>query len=52
MYKHFIQFTNNKLPEENIQKLKSIKFDFNNTVGPRSISKQELIKEFNKTLCV
>jgi predicted RNA methylase len=47
---YFIEFTNNKTIEENIEKLKSIKFDFNNTVGPKSISKQELIKEFNKAL--
>jgi hypothetical protein len=30
--------------------LKNIHFDFNNTVGPKSISKQELIKEFSKVL--
>ncbi len=45
---YFIKFTNNKTIDENIEKLKDIKFDFNNTVGPKSISKQELIKEFNK----
>uniref|UniRef100_A0A6C0HVM9 Ribosomal RNA adenine methylase transferase N-terminal domain-containing protein n=1 Tax=viral metagenome TaxID=1070528 RepID=A0A6C0HVM9_9ZZZZ len=42
---YFIKFTNN-----NIDKLKDIKFENNNTVGPKSISKQELIKEFNKFL--
>jgi predicted RNA methylase len=47
---YFIKFTNNKTINENIDKLKSIKFDFNNTVGPKSISKQELINEFNKLL--
>lgn len=47
---YFIKFTNNKPIEANIQKLKAIKFDFNNTVGPKSISKQELIEEFNKVL--
>jgi hypothetical protein len=36
--------------EENMDKLKNIHFDFNNTVGPKSISKQELIKEFIKVL--
>jgi predicted RNA methylase len=52
---YFIKFTNknnnedNKL-DETIKKLKNIKFDFNNTVGPKSISKQELILEFNKLL--
>lgn len=47
---YFIKFTNNKTINENIEKLKSIKFNFNNTVGPKSISKPELIDEFNKLL--
>ncbi len=47
---YFIKFTNDKTIDENIEKLKSIKFNFNNTVGPKSISKQELINEFNKLL--
>jgi predicted RNA methylase len=33
-----------------IEKLKKIKFDIDNTVGPKSISKQELIKKFNQVL--
>jgi predicted RNA methylase len=45
---YFIKFTNNKTTEENIKLLESINFYFNNTVGPKSINKQELIKEFNK----
>jgi predicted RNA methylase len=45
---YFIKFTNNKSIDENIEKLKIIKFNFNNTVGPKSISKPELIDEFNK----
>ena len=45
---YFIKFTNNKSVNENIKLLEKINFDFNNTVGPKSISKQELIKEFNK----
>jgi hypothetical protein len=36
---YFIKFTNNKIIDENILKLKSITFNFNNTVGPKSISK-------------
>ena len=44
---YFIKFTNNKTTDENIKLLKNIKFESNNTVGPKSISKQELIKEFN-----
>jgi len=47
---YFIKFTNNKIIDENIEILKSIKFNFNNTVGPKSISKPELIDEFNKLL--
>lgn len=47
---YFIKFTNNKSVEDNIEILKSINFDFNNTVGPKSISKPELIQEFNKFL--
>ena len=45
---YFIKFTNNKSVNDNIKLLEKINFDFNNTVGPKSISKQELIKEFNK----
>lgn len=47
---YFIKFTNDKTIDENIEKLQTVKFDFNNTVGPKSISKQELIEEFNKLL--
>lgn len=45
---YFIKFFNNK--KENIQKLQYLSFDTDNTVGPKSISKQELIKEFNYLL--
>jgi len=47
---YFIKFTNitnNSNIDEIISKLKYIKFEHDNTVGPKSISKQELIKEFN-----
>ena len=47
---YFIKFTNKKSIDNNIQNLSIITYEFNNTVGPRSISKQELIKEFNKVL--
>ena len=47
---YFIKFTNNKTIPENVNFLKTILFNHNNTVGPRSISKQELIKEFNAVL--
>lgn len=47
---YFIKFTNNKTIDQNIENLKVVKFNFNNTVGPKSISKPELISEFNKVL--
>jgi len=47
---YFIKFINNKTIEENLTNLKHIQFNHNNTVGPKSISKQELIKEFLKVL--
>lgn len=47
---YFIKFTNNKTIDENIEILSSITFAFNNTVEPKSISKPELIKEFNALL--
>ena len=47
---YFIKFTNNKLLSDNIKNVSNITYNFNNTVGPKSISKQELIKEFIKVL--
>lgn len=47
---YFIKFKNEFSIEENIKKLSNINFDFNNTVGPKSISKQELIFKFNQLL--
>ena len=47
---YFIKFMNNKTVDDNIEKLKPIHFPFNNTVAAKSISKQELIIEFNKLL--
>lgn len=44
---YFIKFTNGKTTTENINKLSTVTYDFNNTVGPKSISKQELIIKFN-----
>lgn len=47
---YFIKF-NKELTDDLFNKLKAIKFlSKDNTVGPRSISKQELIKEYNKVL--
>lgn len=45
---YFIKF-DDKLSNTKFKQLSKIKFECkNNTVGPKSISKQELIKEFNK----
>ena len=47
---YFIKF-DNPLTKEQFDTLSNINYDCkNNTVGPKSISKQELIKEFNKIL--
>lgn len=42
----FIKYIN--LDQDVIERLKSIEWCFNNTVGPKSISKNELIKNLNK----
>ena len=47
---YFIKFKENINIKELIVSLNKIKYDFDNTVGPKSISKQELIKEFNKIM--
>jgi predicted RNA methylase len=47
---YFIKFTNGKSINDNIMRLNSINYEFNNTLGPRSISKQELIVKFNPLL--
>jgi hypothetical protein len=47
---YFIKFTNGKSVKDNIELLKNIEFHHNNTVGPKSISKQELILEFNRLI--
>ena len=47
---YFIRFTNTNSLKKNLDLLKSVVYDSNNTVGPKSIGKQELIKEFNKVL--
>ena len=47
---YFIKFTNGKSITDNINKLSTITYEFNNTVGPKSISKQEIIFKFNQFL--
>lgn len=43
----FVKFTNRKSITENVTKLSMVTYEFNNTVGPKSISKQELVAKFN-----
>ena len=45
---YFITFTNDKSVNQTIENLSTITYDMDNTVGPRSISKQELIQKFNQ----
>ena len=47
---YFIQFNNGISVTENVEKLKNIIFTHNNTVGPKSISKEECIRELNRCL--
>lgn len=47
---YFIKFTNGKTNKQNLTKLKKLTFNFNNTVGPKSISKPEIIEQFNHLL--
>lgn len=47
---YFIKFINKNYTKDIIKKLSEIKYEFNNTVGPKSISKQELISKFNTIL--
>jgi hypothetical protein len=49
---YFIRFTNGVDLLENIARVQHAEFLFNNTVGPKSISKQELIREWNRCLVV
>jgi predicted RNA methylase len=46
---YFIKFTR-KISKELFTNLQEIEFETNNTVGPKSISKQELIAKFNPIL--
>ena len=47
---YFIKFTNGESITDNMKTLSKITYPLNNTVGPKSISKQELIKEFSAVL--
>jgi len=48
---YFIQFLNQLDTERNISDLKQVSFTENNTAGPKSISKPEVMREFNKYVC-
>jgi predicted RNA methylase len=45
---YFIKFDDDLDKQKIIYKISKIVYENNNTVGPKSISKQEIIKEFNK----
>ncbi len=47
---YFIKFINELSIDDNLKKLNNLSFEFNNTVGPKSISKQELTVKFNSLL--
>lgn len=47
---YFIKFTNDLSIDKNIELLKNISFSHNNTAGPKSISKPELINKYNLVL--
>jgi hypothetical protein len=47
---YFIKFTNKLSVLENTQRLSTITYEFDNTLGSKSISKQELIGKFNPLL--
>jgi hypothetical protein len=47
---YFIKFDDTLNKKEFIKKIKKINYETDNTVGPKSISKQEIIKEFNKLI--
>lgn len=47
---YFIKFDDKLNKTDIITKLQTISFPCNNTVGPKSISKQEIIEEYNKIM--
>ena len=47
---YFIKFDESLDKEDIIKKISQIQYTDNNTVGPKSISKQEIIEEFNKII--
>jgi len=47
---YFIQFTNGRGIADNVERVRTLQYETNNTVGPRSISKPEVICAFNRVL--
>ena len=47
---YFIAFCNGRARDDNVSAVRAIVYDDNNTVGPKSVSKQELIARFNAVL--
>jgi hypothetical protein len=47
---HFIKFTNGKSLKNNLQKVSKAIYQKNNTLAAESVSKQEIIRQFNRLL--
>jgi len=47
---YFIRFTNDSNLNDNVERVRNLQYEMNNTVGPRSISKPEVIHAFNHIL--
>jgi len=47
---YFIRFTNDSNLNDNVERVRNLQYATNNTVGPRSISKPEVIRAFNHIL--
>lgn len=47
---YFIRFTNDSNLNDNVEQVRNLQYATNNTVGPRSISKPEVIHAFNHIL--
>jgi predicted RNA methylase len=47
---YFIRFTNNCNLNDNVTRVRKLQYETNNTVGPKSISKPEVIQAFNPVI--
>ena len=46
---YFIRFTNDSNLNDNVERVRNLQYETNNTVGPRPISKTEVLHAFNQT---